>query len=50
MAPDLGDWRTIAEQASKEMDPNKLAPLLSSFAARSMSPPNGVGRSTNQLR
>jgi len=28
MAPNLGDWRTIAEQASKEMDPNKLAALV----------------------
>jgi len=28
MVPNLGDWRTIAEQASKEMDPNKLAALV----------------------
>jgi hypothetical protein len=30
MAPHLeeGDWRTIAEQASKEMDPQKLMILI----------------------
>lgn len=29
MAPYSEDWRTIAEQASKEMDPEKLADLVS---------------------
>ena len=29
MAPYSEDWRTIAEQASREMDPKKLAALVS---------------------
>jgi hypothetical protein len=29
MAPYSEDWRTIAEQASREMDPRKLAALVS---------------------
>ena len=29
MAPYSEDWRTIAEQASKEVDPKKLAALVS---------------------
>jgi len=28
MAPYSEDWRTIAEQASREMDPKKLAALV----------------------
>ena len=28
MAPCSEDWRTIAEQASREMDPKKLAALV----------------------
>ena len=36
MAPYSEEWRTIAELASKELDPEKLMPFLTSSAARSI--------------
>jgi hypothetical protein len=50
MNPYSEEWRTIAEQASKEMDSKKLAALVNQLCCALMNATNDVGRHVDRLQ